>query len=204
MSDEIGPSTTLKLRRRLQRPPDFTGDSLDSFQQVFIRHGLPGAVLGMLCLLHPDLRELLSKATASAANSLSTYVICGILILAALNIYTLFTRRRWSTQTLGWACYLGLLSLWEEWLFRIALPYGLESLGSPLIAGVVLSNILFGLLHYFTLRWKWQWCVAACIGGFAFSRQMDMHFDLLLVAGIHWIATFLNTPTPPAKRSDVS
>ena len=188
-------------RRRLQRPADFTGGPLVTFRQVFLRHGLPGALLGAFCLFHPGMRALLVEATAQAVSTPLPYLLAGSLILIGLSAYTRYAGGGWSRSQLGWVFYLGVLSLWEEWVFRLAIPYTLKDQGTELIVGIILCNILFGFIHYFTLRWKWQWCVAACIGGFAFSRQMDMHFDLLVVAGIHWVATCLNTPRPPGLRS---
>ncbi len=38
-------------QRRLQRPPDFTGKTLNHFRDVFLRHGLPGLLLGCLFLV---------------------------------------------------------------------------------------------------------------------------------------------------------
>lgn len=184
----------------MQRPPDFTGGRLDSFRQVFLRHGLPGALLGALCLLHPDVRAFLVEATEQAVKTPLLYLLAGSLILIVLSAYTSYRGGGWSGRQLGWVIYLGALSLWEEWVFRLAIPYSLEAQGMGLLFAIVLCNLLFGAIHYFTLRWKWQWCVAACIGGFAFSRQMDLHFDLLLVTGIHWAATCLNTPRPPSAR----
>jgi hypothetical protein len=65
---------------------------------------------------------------------------------------------------------------------------------------VVASNALFGFMHYFTLRWKWYWCVGAFLGGMALSRHLAQHQDLALIVAFHWIATFLNTPRPPGRR----
>lgn len=201
MSDQ--PYTTGQTspsRRRLQRQPDFTGGTLTTFRDVFFRHGLPGAIIAVICLAHPGLRDLLLEATARAIQTPLAYALAATLVFISLNFYTSFRRRKWSLDVTAWALYLGALSVWEEWVFRIALPYGFEVAGAPLITGIVLSNLLFGMLHYFTLRWKWQWCVMAMLGGFAFSRQMDLHFDLLMVAGIHWVATYLNTPEAPGIR----
>jgi len=199
MNDSSTDRPPPKSRRRLQRGPDFTGGRLDSFRQVFLRHGLPGALLGALCLLHPDMRTLVVDATAQAVSAPMPYLLIGSLILIGLTAYTSYRGDEWSGRQLGWVIYLGVLSLWEEWVFRLAMPYSLEAQGMGLLFAIIVCNLLFGAIHYFTLRWKWQWCVAACIGGFAFSRQMDLHFDLLLVAAIHWVATCLNTPRPPRR-----
>ena len=42
------------------------------------------------------------------------------------------------------------MSIWEEWLFRLAIPYFGRSQGFDLAAFVLLSNLAFGVLHYFT------------------------------------------------------
>jgi hypothetical protein len=199
-------------QQRLQRPPDFTGSRLDSFSDVALRHGLPGLVLGVLCLVPPGMRELLGQGLAAAGERPFLYLGWAVLILAALNFYAWYIDRRWSPDRMGWVLYLGALSVWEEWVFRLALPYYLQHVfqasgedvlqtsGGGLAAAVVVCNLLFGLAHFFTLRWRWYWCVAAFLGGMALSRQFAQHFDLLLVIGIHWVATFLNTPRLPGQR----
>lgn len=183
--------------RRLQREPDFTGGRLTRFQQVFLRHGLPGLVLALLCLGVPQLQSSLSEGLESALASPGRYAALALLILAALSIYSWQSDRTWSAAKPGWVCYLGALSLWEEWVFRLALPHLLGHLGAPGALAVLLSAILFGAAHYFTLRWRWPWCVGAALGGLLLSRQLGLHGDLLLIAALHWIATVLNTPRPP-------
>ena len=64
---------------------------------------------------------------------------------------------------------------------------------------VVVSNGIFGGLHYVTLRWKWHWCVIAALGGMGLARQFGEHGDLAIVIGIHWVATVLNTPRLPGR-----
>jgi hypothetical protein len=199
MNDPLNDVVSNKMKRRLQRPPDFTGRRLDSFREVFFRHGLPGALLGALFLLHPTAQGLLARAMEPVLNHPGVYLLGGGLVLAGLTTYGLYIGGV-RIQQFGWVLYLGVLSLWEEWVFRLALPYSLQSFGFSLMSAVLVSNLLFGAAHYFTLRWKWQWCVIACLGGLAFSRQMNEHFDLLLVAGIHWVATFVNTPRLPSRR----
>lgn len=73
--------------------------------------------------------------------------------------------------------------------------------GLDLRTSVVLSDLAFGALHFFTLRWKWYWCVAAFLGGMGLSRQMNLHFDLALVVALHWVATYINTPRAPGRGS---
>jgi di/tricarboxylate transporter len=88
-----------------------------------------------------------------------------------------------------------MISLMEEWIFRCALPLWASSF-LPYLAGVVLSNALFAIIHYFTLRWKVQRCIFAFLGGMGLSRLLVFE-DLFLLIGIHWFATFINTPRPP-------
>lgn len=183
--------------RRLQREPDFTGDRLTSFRDVFLRHGLPGLLLALLLLGVPQLQYSLVQSLEKGLASPGLYAFSGVLIVFALSGYSLATDRTWRASKLGWVAYLGALSFWEEWVFRLALPQVLELSGMPGALAVILSAILFGGAHYFTLRWRWQWCVGAALGGLFLSRQMDMHGDLLLITAFHWIATLLNTPQPP-------
>ncbi|MFU8817556.1 MAG: CPBP family intramembrane glutamic endopeptidase [Pseudomonadales bacterium] len=192
--DGLAPS-----QRRLQRPADFTGPRLTSFRAVALRHGLPGALLGMLCLLHPDMRALLTAGLGALLAAPLLYLAVGASIFLALISYAGFIDRRLDAAAVGWIIYLLLVSIWEEWVFRVAIPYFAAANGAPLLTAVIASNAIFALMHYFTLRWKWQWCVAAFLGGMALSRQFGLHADLALVIGIHWIATFLNTPRLPGR-----
>ncbi|MEM8769258.1 MAG: CPBP family glutamic-type intramembrane protease [Pseudomonadota bacterium] len=184
-------------QRRLQRPPDFTGSRLNRFSQVFSRHGLPVAVFGALCLLVPDLRALLEQGLGSFLAAPTHYLTVGLAVFAALLAYSFYLDRRLNPHTVAWMLYLLALSAWEEWVFRLVIPYYGELKGYDLRALVIGSNLLFGALHFFTLRWKWPWCLGAFLGGMALSRQMNLHFDLALVIGIHWIATYINTPRLP-------
>ena len=184
-------------RRRLQRAADFTGQPLDSFRQVFVRHGLPGLLLGLIFLSAPGALMLLSDSLATGANSPGIYLGVCILLVSGLMGYSWFLTRQWVASHIGWLLYLGLLCIWEEWVFRLALPQMLEAMGVGVAVAILVSNVIFGAAHYFTLRWRWQWCVGAFLGGLMFSRQIEIHGDLLMIIGIHWVATFLNTPRPP-------
>jgi hypothetical protein len=185
----------------LQRPPDFTGDRLNRFGQVFVRHGLPGAFLGALCLFVPEMRELLGDALAGLLGALTRYLFIGLAIFGLLLSYSWYLDRRLDAATVGWMLYLLAVSIWEEWLFRLAVPYFGQTQGFDLLAITLVSNLAFGLMHYFTLRWKWQWCFAVSLGGMALSRQMHLHFDLALVIAIHWAATYVNTPRLPGRSA---
>ncbi|MEQ9004862.1 MAG: CPBP family intramembrane glutamic endopeptidase [Pseudomonadales bacterium] len=191
--------TLAPSQRRLQRPPGRSGGRLRTFQAVALRHGLPGAVLGALCLLHPDMRALLAPALEAALGAPLRYLLLGTLAFAALATWAAVVDRRLDAAAVGWILYLLLISVWEEWAFRVALPYFAASRGVDLMTAVAVSSLLFGAVHYITLRWKWPWCVAAALGGLALSRNFAQHGDLVLLIGLHWVATFLNTPRPPGR-----
>ena len=188
-------------QRRLQRPPDFTGTPLNHFRDVFLRHGLPGLLLGCL-FLFPAI-GLLDDQVNRFLETPVRYLGGGICIFVLTIAWSWYLDRNLSAPQLGWIVYLLLLSAWEEWVFRVALPDMLLGSGVPLGAAIIFSNLLFGAMHYFTLRWKIGWCVLAFFGGMGLSRQYINGGDLLLVIGIHWIATFLNTPGPPRPKSDL-
>lgn len=193
MSNATGSSN-----QRLQRASDFTGDRLTRFREVFFRHGLPGLILALVCLSIPGLQIVLADGLDKGMGNPQLYATLLVLMLVALNGHAWFIDRRWDASKLGWIIYLGALSFWEEWVFRLAVPTLLEGFGASVWVAATLSALAFGAAHYFTLRWKWQWCVAAFVGSLALSRQMELHDDLLLITAIHWIATYLNTPRPPA------
>ena len=149
------------------------------------------------------MRDFLINGVHAAAAAPLLYTLAFASILLGLVIYSRIRHGVMNTQQLRWILYLGALSAWEEWVFRLALPYWLQGVSLNLTAAVILSNLIFAAAHYFTLRWKWQWCLGAFLGGLALSRQMHVQGDLLLLIGIHWVGTFLNTPRPP-NRADNS
>ncbi len=188
-------------QHRLQRAPDFTGARLDTFKQVALRHGLPGAVLGVLCLCVPEMRMLLADGLADMRAAPAGYFLIGVAIFGCLIGYAWFLDRRIDAAAVGWMLYLLAVSIWEEWVFRLAIPYFGEAQGVALMPMVLVSNLFFGVVHFFTLRWKWYWCLGAFLGGVALSRNVDQHFDLALVIAIHWVATYINTPRLPGGVS---
>lgn len=188
---------------RLQRPRDFTGDQIQSFSAVFIRHGLPCALLGLLFLTDDSIWPLLKSATAAASENNTLYSISVGLIFLCLITHAVIGKYRLDLGRVGWIAYLGCLSLWEEWVFRIGIPHYLGALGVGVLLPIIISNTVFGILHYFTLRWRWRWCLMAGIGGMFFSHNFTNHHDLLLIAGIHWVMTYLNTPRPPNGDRDI-
>ena len=188
---------------RLQRPRDFTGDQIQSFSAVFIRHGLPCALLGLLFLTDDSIWPLLKSATAAASENNTLYSISVGLIFLCLITHAVIGKYRLDLGRVGWIAYLGCLSLWEEWVFSIGIPHYLGALGVGVLLPIIISNTVFGILHYFTLRWRWRWCLMAGIGGMFFSHNFTNHHDLLLIAGIHWVMTYLNTPRPPNGDRDI-
>jgi len=135
-------------------------------------------------------------ATADFLANPAQYAIA---LLAILGFFYVVLKRRGLTLNSiqgFWIAYLLYISIVEELAFRLFLPLILEP-STGLIAAVVLSNVLFAGLHYFTLRWKWQNCLFACLGGIGLSRLLDNSGDLALVILVHFVATFLNTPSQP-------
>ncbi|MEL7285574.1 MAG: CPBP family intramembrane glutamic endopeptidase [Pseudomonadota bacterium] len=195
--------SSLKTRRRLQRDKDFTGDRLTTFRQVFWRHGLPGLALALLCFATPDLRALFVAVSEKAMMSPAQYALIGLVIFALLSAYAWRIDRRWDPAKLGWIIYLGALSFWEEWVFRVALPYIMYSQGIALWIAIVISALVFSAAHYFTLRWKWHWCVGTFFGSLALSALLEAHHDLFLITAFHWIGTYSNTPRPPGQNASV-
>ena len=186
-------------RRRLQRAPDFTGRQLNHFYQVALRHGLPGLLLG--CLLLITSTEVLTGQLSRFLAAPAPYVLGALAILLFTLFWSWYLDRTVSIAQSGWILYLLFVSIWEEWAFRVAVPIVLVGTGLDPRVAIIGSNVLFGAMHYFTLRWKATWCFLAFLGGMELSRQYIENGDLLILIGIHWIATFLNTPWYPGKRA---
>lgn len=163
-----------------------------------------GALLGAACLVVPDMRVLLTEALTAFVAAPVRYFVLGGAIFAGLLAYAWYLDRRLQAPTIGWTLYLLGVSIWEEWVFRVALPYYGATQGLELSKVVITSNVAFALMHYFTLRWKWQWCVMAFVGGMALSRNFHHQQDLALLIALHWIATFINTPRLPGAGSRAS
>ena len=168
---------------------------------MFLRHGLPGLVLAGICLWLPAAQAPIASTAALLLAESLRYV--GLFAIAALLLaaHSRWRVGRWDPATLAWVGYLGLLSAWEEWAFRAVLPYALADLGMQTLTALIAVNVLFGALHYVTLRWRWQWCVGAALGGLALSRHFQNHGDFLMLVLFHWLGTTLNTPRPPGDAT---
>jgi len=181
---------------RLQR--DYFGEisPVSSFARVLYRHGLTmGTAALMLILLSKNPQVLLTVLEDFSANP-SMYILGFFATLAFF--YFVLVRKRLSLNPIQglWIVYLLYISIAEEIAFRLLLPIALES-SVGFIYAIVLSNLVFALLHYITLRWKWQNCLFVFFGGIGLSRLLENSGDLTLVILVHFVATFLNTPSQP-------
>jgi membrane protease YdiL (CAAX protease family) len=182
---------------RLQRDA-LDGTKITSFTQVFARHGLLILALAGLCLLFPTAFADLSRSLTGFLASPHYYGLAFLALLVFLIAYSQLSDKIVNRKQLMWIGYLLFISIAEEWIFRLALPNLLKVYMAPIYA-VVISNVLFATIHFFTLRWRLIWVVFAFLGGLGLSRAMT-HDDLLVVIWLHWIGTFLNTPFPPGLK----
>ena len=196
-------------RGRLQRQAGLNGFLIDSFQWVLIRHGLTMSLILVICL------GLLLYAGGDSHNGeqiwdpielqdiLSFKLLhCGLLIgiLGFVCGHWFWRGIRVQPQMLLWLAYLSIISFVEELLFRFVAPHLMQSfLGS--IGSVVVSNLIFAGLHYFTLRWRLHHCIVVFLGGLGLSRLLQVTDDFILIVLVHWFFTFLNTPDPPKAKS---
>ena len=185
---------------RLQRPAKSRSSAVLQFRQVLSRHlvtmSLVAVVMGLWLARVDDWKGLLSPLIAHPVH----YLAMCVAIVAGIAIYQRLRGIPWSATQMGWVGYLFLISVVEEWAFRVFLPlYLMDDLGARV--SIVTSSVLFGGLHYFTLRWRLTACVMTMLGGLGFSRLLDVSGDLALVILVHWIVTFLNTPRPPVGES---
>jgi len=196
-------------RGRLQRQAGLNGFLIDSFRWVLIRHGLTMSLLLIICL---GLLVYSGGYPDSGGHFLGLIGVQAVLALkpqhyGLLVAILVFVCGHWlwrgihiQRQTLLWLCYLGMISFVEELLFRLVAPHLMQSvLGS--IGSVVVSNLIFAGLHYFTLRWQLRHCIVVFLGGLGLSRLLLVTEDFILIVLIHWFFTFLNTPHPPRVKS---
>ena len=97
--------------------------------------------------------------------------------------WSVYLDRTFSLRQLSWIIYLLFLSFWEEWAFRVGLPKLLQDLGLETMHAMVISNMLFGAMHYVTLRWKALWCFFAFLFGMHLSNQWVDYGDIWLIVG---------------------
>ena len=180
---------------RLQRDHSPQTTPVTTFAQVLYRHGaLMGCAALMLLLTHNG--TALEDALSAVQQSPGVFLLAVLTILSAFVGYL-----KWRDYGLGgrqslWVGYLFYISVVEEIAFRLYLPVVLEPYLGP-VAGVLISNFIFGAIHYFSLRWKFSHCVVTALGGIGLSRLLAQSGDLALVILVHFVATFLNTPRPP-------
>lgn len=184
-------------RGRLQRKPNANGYRLDTFADVVKRHGLTMTTIAFLCLLLPGALEQLGAVTAPLRSTTTQYLLG---VAGLLSFFALWSRRRpivFSRQGL-WISYLLWISIVEEIAFRLLLPAVLET-ELPRLQAHIISNAIFALIHYVTLRWRAINCFVTFLGGMGLSHLMGQG-DLALVILAHWAGTFINTPWPPRTR----
>jgi membrane protease YdiL (CAAX protease family) len=184
---------------RLQRRASDHGTYLSSFRQVIQRHGLTMGLLAVLGLLLPASWGGLDSTLTPLFENPLRYLLAA----TGLSIFFHMYQRRknplvGSRHTL-WLGYLLFISIVEELAFRLFLPNELSQV-LPFIVAVIVSNALFAVIHFVTLRWHWWNCLFAFAGGLGFSHMLHQTGDLTLVIFAHWFFTFMNTPVPPAPR----
>ncbi len=181
---------------RLQR--DYSGTTLpvSTFVQVLYRHGCTMGFIAATLICLQSTPDAFQAVASNFSENPSTYIVA---LLAALGFFFVFLVSKGVplSRIQGlWIVYLLYISIVEELAFRLFLPMAIEP-SAGFLSAIVMSNFLFALLHYFTLRWKWKNCVFVFLGGIGLSRLLENSGDLALLVLVHFVATFLNTPSQP-------
>jgi len=182
---------------RLQRHGD-EEVKITSFKQVMLRHGLLMLSLAVLCIFLPNASSDFAWSMKRFFNSPHYYALAFLALFVFLLGYSQLSDKVVNRKQLMWISYLLFISIVEEWIFRLVLPGFLKGYLTPIHA-VVISNLIFASIHYFTLRWRLVWVIFAFFGAMGLSRAMT-YGDLMALIWIHWLATFLNTPFPPGVK----
>ncbi len=185
---------------RLQRKPE-DGLYISSFHQVLLRHGMTMTAIALICMLSSRSIMNLNSNSIDFLLRPEIYAIASGFIVLFFVFYLLLRKRAIDLSQTLWIGYLLGISVVEEFAFRLAVPLLLAGITSNLFA-ILISNLLFAGLHYFTLRWKLIPCLFTFLGGIGFARLLDNSENIVLVILVHWFVTFLNTPVPPNTRTN--
>ncbi len=190
---------TVHRQGRLQRASSSFSGHINSFIQVLYRHGLVmGIVAVALYCFSPEKGVALPYITALQTN-LQRYLFAALLIIVFFFFYSRFRAIDDYPVQGFWFVYLFYISVVEELAFRLLLP-NLLSISMHCSVAVILSNAIFAGFHYFTLRWRMVNCIFAFFGGLGLSRLLNTTEDLAIIVLLHWLVTFINTPTHPGGR----
>ena len=187
------------MKRKLQRPARDQNSLIVSFHQVITRHLLTMSLIAGVCiLLSIDL-----IASSIYLEPLKSSPIFYFFVLSALLFFFIFfyliKGHKIERIHLAWLTYLLLISIVEEFAFRMLLPFLLSG-AFGMMAAVLFSNFLFASIHYMTLRWKFINCFFAFVGGLGLSKLLESNGDITILILVHYFFTFLNTPLPPERR----
>ena len=186
-------------KRRLQRPAKDQNCLISTFNQVLARHFLTMAVIAGICIFI----SMESFANSIYLKPITSSPVYYFFILTAISLFFIFFYLKRGHKIewiqLAWLTYLLLISIVEEFAFRMMLPILLSGTFG-MMSAVLFSNFLFAFIHYMTLRWKLINCVVAFIGGIGFSRLLVSTEDIAILILVHYFFTFLNTPLPPERR----
>ena len=156
------------------------------------------AALGLMLTLAS---KLLNRYASDFLTDPTLYLIAGTIICVFFTLFLRFRKWELNKSQLLWIAYLLGISIVEEIAFRLTIPFLLLGIFGGFLS-VLLSNLVFALIHYVTLRWKLIPCVFTFMGGIGFSRLLENSENIVLVILVHWFVTFLNTPTPPKRRGE--
>ena len=159
------------------------------------------AAIALICMLSSQSTASLSLNSIDFMLRPQIYAIASGFIVLFFVFYLFLRKRAVTLSQASWIGYLFGISVVEELAFRLAVPLLLTGTTSNLFA-ILISNLLFAGLHYFTLRWKLIPCLLTFLGGLGFARLLDNSENIVLVILVHWFVTFLNTPVPPNSRND--
>jgi membrane protease YdiL (CAAX protease family) len=187
---------------RLQRASQNQEVYISKFRQVLLRHGLTMSLICFGCVLFPSVLVALFSSIDNLFLNIDRYAIASVSLGFFMFLYLRFISRKLNYRQIFWIGYLFLISIVEEIGFRLSLPILFSEFffkEYSFLIGIVLSNLLFASLHYFTLRWKLKACIFTFLGGIGLSRLLYETGDITLVVMVHLVVTFLNTPSAPEQ-----